>query len=177
MQCGPPETFNSGDYHYGSEFENYPPQALVHKVSGDINSNYFGGCRPSTQAVEVSDNMYDQSVMKVFNAKKLYSYTTIMCNLDENGVGPKLQSKSRLKSRRGYPHLGLYTKSAIFSSFHDGNRAPIVYVQGRGCFDLAGFYLWVQDTWGGNSSLTTHAHPPKGMFTTINTIFLHVVSF
>ena len=53
---------------------------------------------------------------------------------------------------------------------------PIVYVQGRDGFHIPGFYLWIQDPWGGDGSLITHAHPPEGMLTINDTVFLHAVS-
>ena len=53
----------------------------------------------------------------------------------------------------------------IFSCFYDGNWVPIVYLQGKDGLQLAGFYLWTQNLWRGDSGMITYGHLPEGMLT------------
>ena len=64
VQRGIPETFISAGYQSGSGFKYYP-QAMVDKVSDDIDTNYFVDIVLSTQAVKIIDNIYIKSVMSV----------------------------------------------------------------------------------------------------------------
>ena len=51
----------------------------------------------------------------------------------------------------------------------------IVYLRGKDGLQLVGFYLWIQNFCGGESTFIAYGHPPKGMLSIISTALLYVV--
>ena len=95
-----------------------------------------------------NDNMYAQLVMKIFDASSSHSYTAITCGQDEfeNTYNSHIpNSKCNQIKNHAYCILNITN----FSYLHDGNWAPIVYLQGGAGIHLAGFHRWFQDSGGG----------------------------
>ena len=172
MRCDASETvFFDGDW-YAPGFECYP-QEPEYELHGGPHGNILINDKLFTRVLQSNVEMQMQPVIKVLDIEYVHSYTAVVCSVDEHGGlygNPSLDA-----SNQGGPTANCTLQVTNFTSFYGGTRVPVVHVQGKNCSNLFGFYLWIQDPWGGGSALIPHAHPPEGLFNIIGMICLHVV--
>ena len=78
--------------------------------------------------------------MKVFDASSSHSYMAIACGQDEFEVNYNSHTPNS-KCSQITNHASCVRNITNFSYLHDGNWAPIVYLQGGDVIHLAGFHL------------------------------------
>ena len=155
-------------------FEYYPhvSQASLYGVpDASLGSSY-----KSVNTVFPYDvEMGIHPVIRVLDSQYKHSHTAVIYNLDEHGedcdnvpLGVRGEQESRT--------AGCMLQVTNFLFLHVGTWVPVVYIQANSCCNLSGFYLWIQGPEEGDSTLIPHAHPPEGLFSIIDAIYLHMAS-
>ena len=158
--------FNSA----GPGFEYYPQAGIVEE-----DTSCHGNWTWFDQRVLASGTIYTQSIVRVYIDKNLHSHTAVLSNNGDHEVVQIVYTCKGSSLNQAIRSPNCTMSVTNFSCFYDGNWVPIVYLPGRDGLHLTGFYLWNQNSWGGDSSLITYGHLPEGMLTIINTVLLCVV--